>query len=162
MNAWTRLVIASLLLVVTCQGQSFTKETPIAESSVPKTVLQTFKSAYPTAKIRGCRRVEIDGTTFYKIETREGASHRYFSYSPSGELKKTEDVIAADDLPAGAQQSIHEKYADAPITFAAKITQGDQIAYRVNVKSHDKMFKLELDAEGKITAAREVKLTLVY
>ena len=162
MKTWNRLVMVSLLLVAPCYGQSFYKETVIGEPSVPEIVLKEFRSANPTARTRSYLKVEIDGTPFYKIEARDGAAHRYFSYTPSGELKKIEDVIAASELPADAQHAIQEKYPQATISYAEKIIQGDQISYRANAKKDDKLFAVDLDAEGKITSAREVRVTNVF
>ena len=48
------------------------------------------------------------------------------------------------------------------ITFAEKVTQGDQVSYHANAKKDDKLFRLEFDADGKTTLAHEVKVTMVF
>jgi hypothetical protein len=162
MKNWNRLMITSLLMAVTCHGQSIFRETVITKAAVPQIVLQAFEAAYPTARPRGYAQVESDGTVYYKIEVRDGAGHRYFSYDQRGGLAKTEEVIAATELPANAQQAVQEKYPSSEITYAEKIVQGDKIGYRANAKKSDKLFTVEFDSEGKVTSAREVKVTMVF
>jgi len=162
MKTWNRLMIASLLLVAPCFGQSIYKETVISEPSVPNLVLQAFRAAHPIEQARTYLKVETDGALFYKIEVRERAGQHYFSYSPSGELRKTEEVITADELPAILRQSIQEKYPNSVISWAEKTIQDDHVSYRANAKKDDKLFTVESDAEGKLTSAHEVKVNMVF
>lgn len=155
------LIAAVLLMAGFSFAQTFTKETPISKYQVPDVVLKAFKSAYPKASARGYTKVEVNGMPFYRIESVDGPTHRKISYSPDGSVAKTEERIAAADLPVDAQQAIQEKYPKAEVTTAERVTQGDQVGYKVSVRKGGKLFDLEFDAKGKLTAAREVKFNIV-
>ena len=156
------LIGASLLLMVSCYAQSVYHERVADRYDVPDVVLKAFEAAYPKGWARGYSMVDQDGAVSYKIEFKEGRSHRFASYNKEGKLVKVEDLIVETDLPANARQSIQEKYPNATITFAEKVTQGDQVSYRANAKKDDKLFRLEFDADGKTTLAHEVKVTMVF
>jgi hypothetical protein len=156
-----RLIAAVLLMAGGSFAQTFTKGTPISKHEVPDVVLKAFKSAYPKASARGYTKVEVDGMTFYKIESVDGATHRKISFSPDGGVTKTEERIVVADLPLEAQQAIQEKYPKAELTTAERVTQGDQVGYKVSVRKGGKLFDLEFDAKGTLAAAREVKINIV-
>ena len=156
------LMGASLLLAVSCYAQSVYRERMVDRYDVPDVVLKAFEAAYPKGWARGYATADQDGTVSYKIEFKEGPSHRYASYDKEGVLVKVEDLIVETDLPANARQSIQEKYPNATISFAEKITQGDRISYRANANKDDKLFTLQFDADGKLTSAHEVKVTNVF
>lgn len=156
-----RLIAAVLLMAGAGFAQTFTKETKISDYDVPDVVLKAFKSAYPKARARGYAKVEVDGMPFYKIESVDGATHRDISYSPDGSVTKTEERIVAADLPVDAQQAIQEKYPKAEVTTAERVIQGDQVGYKASVRKGEKLFHLEFDAKGKLTAAHEVKINIL-
>jgi Putative beta-lactamase-inhibitor-like, PepSY-like len=156
-----RLIAAVLLMAGASFAQTFTKETRISEYEVPDVVLKAFESAYPKARVRSCTKVESNGTLFYKIESVDGATHREISYSPDGRVTKTEVRIVVADLPVDAQQAIQEKYPKAEVTIAERVTQDDQVGYEVSVRKDEKLFHLKFDANGKLTAAYEVKVNIV-
>lgn len=160
--ASVRLIAAVLLMAGAGFAQTFTKETPIGKSQVPDVVLRAFNSTYPQARARGYTRVEVNGTPFYKIESVDGPTHRNISYNADGGVAKAEERIVAADLPADAQQAIQEKYPKARVTSAERVTQGDQVGYEVSVRKDGKFFDLEFDAKGKLTAAHEVKINIVF
>lgn len=161
MKAAVCSIATVLLMAVAVSAQTFIKETPIPKFDVPDVVLNAFKSAYPHSEARGYTKVEVDGTPFYKIESVEKGTHRDISYGSDGSVAKIEERILAADLPAAAQQAIREKYPDAKISFAEKVSQRDQLGYNANVKQRDKLFHLEFDANGKLTSAREGKINIV-
>ena len=157
-----RLIATGLLLTISTFAQpKFTRYTPIAKSQVPNEVIKAFKTAYPRASLRVYAKVEVDGTPFYKLETVDGDTHRKISYTPDGTVAKLEERITANELPTGALQATEDKYPKAKITSAQRVTEGEQISYEVGVKKGGTAFKLEFDAGGKLTSAREVKIKLV-
>ena len=82
-------------------------------------------------------------------------------YYPDGKVSKIEESIVATDLPAAAQKVISDEYEKAKITSAEKVTEAGQVNYQVSVKKGGKSFDLQFDAEGNLTAAREVKMNVV-
>ena len=143
------------------QTPKFTRETPISKSEVPDVVLKAFESAYPKAKARGYAKVEVDCRPFYKIESVDGITHRNISYNTDGGVTKTEERIAVADLPAEAKQVIQEQYPKAEVTSSEKVTQGDQVEYKVSVRKDGKLFDLQFDVNGKLMSAHEVKVNIV-
>ena len=77
-------------------------------------------------------------------------------------ILRVEDLIDETDLPANARQSIQEKFPNATVTFAEKITQGDRISYRATANKDDKLFTVQIDADRKLTSTHEVKVTNVF
>jgi len=82
-------------------------------------------------------------------------------YYPDGKVSKIEERIVATDLPTAAQKVISDEYEKAKITSAEKVTAAGQVTYQVSVKQGGKMFDLQFDAQGELTAAREVKMNIV-
>lgn len=155
------LMGVSLLLMASCYAQSVYRETRVDQYDVPEIVLKAFTIAYPNARASGYFKVDADGALAYKIEAKEGSSHRFASYDEQGQLVKIEDLIAATSLPANAQQTIQKEYAEAEVTYAAKFLERDRVSYRANVKKEEKQFTLQFDAEGRLTSAREFKVNMV-
>lgn len=158
----TRTIVAVLVMTAATIAQTFTRETPIYQGDVPVAVREAFKSAYPHASARRYTKVEVNGAPFYRIESVDAATHRKILYEPDGTVSKIEERIAVAGLPAGAQQVIREKYPKAKISSVEQVTAAGQVAYEVSVKQGGKLFDLEFDAEGKLTAAREVKINISF
>ena len=154
-------IAAVLLMAVATFAQTFTRHTPIYESDVPVAVRKAFKSAYPKAKARSYTKVEVDGAVFYRIESVDASIHRKILYDAKGTVSKIAEEIVAAALPENAQQVIPEKYPKAKISSAERVTEAGQVTYEVSVKQNGKNFDLVFDAEGKLTAAREVKMNIV-
>jgi hypothetical protein len=162
MKSLTGLIGVSLLLAASCYAQSGYRETRIEEPDVPNAVLKAFKMAYPKARARGYFKVDAAGALSYKIETKEGDSHRFASYDEQGQLVQIEDIIVVTNLPANAQLTIQKEYAEAEVTYAAKFLERDRVSYRANVKKDEKQFTLQFDSEGRLTSAHEFKVNMVF
>src|SRR5438128_6987310 len=103
------IAIASLFLSLPAAAQ----EKKLTAKDVPAAVIAAFKSAYPNATIRGYAREKENGKVFYEIESKENNMTRDVLYNPDGTVAEIEESVAANDLPAAAQQAIHEKYPKA-------------------------------------------------
>ena len=157
----TGAIAVVLLMSAATFAQTFTRYTPIHnQSNVPVAVRQAFKSAYPQASARGYEKVEVNGFPFYRIESVDASTHRKILYYPDGKVSKIEESIVATDLPTAAQKVISDEYEKAQITSAEKVTAAGQVNYQVSVKKGGKSFDLQFDAEGNLTAAREVKMNI--
>jgi hypothetical protein len=106
--------------------------------------------------------VDQAGALSYKIEVKEGDSHRFTSYDEQGQLVQIEDVIAVTSLPANAQLTIQKEYGEAEVTYAGKFLGRDRVLYRANVKKEEKQFTLQFDSEGRLTSAHELKVNMVF
>ena len=155
------LMSVTLLMTLAVSAQTVTLERPVGKTDVPSPVLKAFKSAYPQASARSYMKVEVNGVPFYRIASLEKDLHRNVTYNPDGSVAKLEERIAANELPAVAQQAIQEKYPKAKVARAEKVTQGDRIEYKADVRKGGKSFDLFFDADGKLISAREVKVNIV-
>src|SRR5438552_10946152 len=86
------------------------QEKKITAKQVPAAVISAFKNSYPNATIRGYAQEKEHGKTFYEIESNEGTTRRDILYNADGTVAETEESIPPTDLPANAQQAIHQKY----------------------------------------------------
>jgi hypothetical protein len=154
-------IAAVLLMTAATFAQSFTRETPVYESDVPVAVREAFKSAYPQASADQYTKVEVNGVPFYRIESVEASTHRNILYDENGTVSRIAERIVVADLPASAQQVIPEKYPKHKISSAERVTEAGQVTYEVKLKQDEKMFDLQFDAGGKLTAAREMKIEIV-
>jgi hypothetical protein len=157
----TGAIAALLLMTAATFAQTFTRETPIYQSDVPVAVREAFKSAYPQASADSYTRVEVNGEPFYRVESVEASTHLNILYDQNGTVSRIAERIVVADLPASAQQVIPEKYPKSKISSAERVTEAGQITYEVKLKQDAKMFNLQFDAEGKLTAARELKIDIV-
>lgn len=161
------LVLGLATILLCClsafsQQKNVYRETVITWSEVPQVVLETFRSAYPHARVRGQFRVEMDGVRGYKIESVEGSAHRYVTYDEAGNQSKTEDILKSADLPVEIQQQILEKYPGGTISFAERVSEKNETSYEVNVKHDEKLTRLKFDRNGALTSSHDVKVTNVF
>jgi hypothetical protein len=157
----TGAIAAVLLMAAATFAQTFTTGTPVRQSSVPVAVREAFKSAYPQASALGYTRVEINGVRFYGVDFVDASTHRKIMYYPDGKVSRIAERIVPTDLPTGAQQVISEKYEKAKVSSAEKVVEAGQVTYEVGVRRDGRMFDLQFDAEGNLTAAREIKIKIV-
>ena len=126
------------------------QEKKITARQVPAAVITAFKTSYPNAAIRGYAQEKENGKVFYEIESREGTTQRDILYNADGTVAEIEESIAAADLPAAAQEAIHEKYPKAVIVLAEKTTAGDRVGYEVVARQGKRRITMEFDADGKV------------
>lgn len=138
------IAVAVSLLSLTALAQ----EKKITAKDVPVAVTTAFKNSYPRATIRGYAQEKEHGKVFYEIESREGTTRRDILYNADGTVAEIEESIAVTDLPANAQQAIHQKYPRGVILLAEKTTAGDKIGYEVSIRNGKKRAAMEFDAGG--------------
>jgi uncharacterized membrane protein YkoI len=126
------------------------QERQITRKGVPIAVLNAFKSAYPTATIKGYAREKEHGKTVYEIESMDGATGRDVLYNPDGSVAEIEETIAPSDLPTAIQEAIRTRYPNAVVRQAEKTVQDDKVGYEVIIKNGRKRFALEFDADGTL------------
>jgi hypothetical protein len=147
--------IALVVIAISAAGVSAAaQESKIAAKDVPGAVIAAFKSAYPTATIRGYAREKENGKTFYEIESKDGDTGRDVLYDADGRVAEIEETVAASELPAAAQEVIRSKYPGAVVTKAERTTektaQGDKVGYEVIAKQGKKRITLEFDSDGRL------------
>src|SRR5258708_12419879 len=105
------IAVAVSLLSLSAAAQ----EKKITAKQVPAAVITAFRASYPNATIRGYAQEKENGKVFYEIESREGTTQRDILYNADGTVAEIEESIAATDLPAAAQEAIHNNYP-TPLT----------------------------------------------
>jgi hypothetical protein len=130
------------------------QEKRITAKQVPAAVISAFKNSYPNATIRGYAQEKEKGKVFYEIESREGTTKRDVLYNPDGTVAEIEESIAMTDLPAAAQEAMHQRYPRAIISIAEKTTAGDKITYEVAARQGRKRISIEFDAAGKVLSSK--------
>jgi hypothetical protein len=152
-NTYSRIALV-VISVVAITFSAAAQERKVSEKDVPAGVIAAFKSAYPTAMIKGYAREKEKGQIFYEIESKEGDIGRDVLYKPDGSLAEIEETVGVSDLPTAAQKVIHSKYPGATVTKAEKTTeksaQGDKVGYEVTVRQGKKRFSLEFDGGGNL------------
>jgi len=152
-----RIVVGFALIAMAVSLLSISavaQEKKITAKQVPAAVISAFKTAYPNATIRGYAQEKENGKTFYEIESREGTTARDILYHPDGTVAEIEESIAATDLPANAQEAIHQKYPKAVISLAEKTTVGDKVGYEVSARQGKQRISMEFDASGKVLSSK--------
>jgi len=146
------VLIAAVVSLVSLTALA--QEKKITAKQVPAAVISAFKNSYPNATIRGYAQEKEHGKTFYEIESNEGTTRRDILYNPDGTVAETEESIPPTDLPANAQQAIHQKYPKAVISLAEKTTAGDKITYEVAARQGKRRISMEFDANGKVLSSK--------
>ena len=125
-----------LSLGFTACGQKVKKE------DVPSSVITKFTLAYP--KVENVKWSKEHGK--YEAEFKLKDVETSVLYDSLGTLIETESEIAVKDLPAAVNDYVKQKYNDAKIKEASKMTDArGVVTYEAEVKGTDLIF----DAQGK-------------
>lgn len=140
------------MAVVLCSIQTalYAGEEEIDVKDLPSAVLAAFQKAYPNAEIKGASKEDEDGRIVYEIESVDGKQKRDILYSEEGKVLEVEEQIAFKMLPDAIKKTIKDKYPEAEIEKAEKITKNGTINYEVLVETDDETLEIVLDPQGKI------------
>ena len=142
MKLRTLMVLAVMLFATS----AFAQETKVKEKDIPKAVLESFRSAYPNAVVKGYAKEKENGTLFYEIESQDGATRRDLLYKPDGTVAEIEETVAASELPSAAQDVIKAK--KATVIRAERVTKDGKITYDVSARQGKKRISFVFDADG--------------
>ncbi len=139
-------VVFSIVALLVFTGGAFAQDIP--QSQVPNEVVNSFKKAFP-----GATDVEweMDGDR-YKVEFEIGLlrlDHDAW-YDATGQLLKHQEEISTGDLPKKGAAAIKREFKGYRIEDVEKITEGNQVAYTLEVKSRTEEWKLAVDSAGNI------------
>ena len=104
--------------------QSASKPAPpkAVKLAMPPAVEAAFKTAYPTATIKGVSKEKEDGQVRYEVESVEQGLGRDVTYLADGTLVELEEEMSAADFPAAVAAAIKTRYPAAKITKREKVT----------------------------------------
>ena len=125
------------------------QEQKLKPSEVPAAVTAAASKQYPKAKISHWSKELEDGKTTYEASVVEGSSKRDVVLAEDGTLVAVEETIAVSALPGPVTSAVQEKYPQAIIAKAEKITKDGDVQYEVALREASKKEVL-LTADGKV------------
>lgn len=140
-----------LLFLIGVSSTSISREMKISRKQVPASVLNSFKSTYPKAKIKGTNIETKEGVAYYEIESKEGKTKRDVLYSKDGKVMEIEEMISADQLPQQVMEALTKNYSNAKVKSIEKNIQGVVTTYEVILQNGKKKTEIVFSADGKIT-----------
>jgi hypothetical protein len=105
----------------------------IAKNDVPRSILKTFKNAYPDAVVRQYQQSIKDGEQVYEISFAHANKDMEVRYAPNGQLLRTEELISIDSLPGNVRMAVARIFDDAPIRKAARVVKDNRLYYDVKL-----------------------------
>lgn len=155
------VLIFSLILTpaITLNSAAEEEESQSVEKiDLPEAVTKAFEKDYPEMVMTGIEIEEIDGVTYYEIESGEGETD--VIYLADGTLYSTEQEIAVEDLPLEVADALTAAYPDGEVEEADMITRGDVTEYEVIVviegEEEDIAHEVVLAADGKIVSQEQI------
>jgi hypothetical protein len=133
------------------------QEKKISRKDVPAAVLAAFAKSYPHAKIKGTSTEVEKGTTYYEIESLDGAQARDILYLADGTAAEIEEVVAPGALPAPVKTAVGNEFAKAKIEKAEKVTKGTDVSYEVHVRLGSKKGSIVLSPSGTLLEMSPLK-----
>lgn len=139
-------VILIVAVVCTCfANTSFGQDIP--QSNVPSVIVNSFQKAYPNAAD-----VEWEmKKDLYKVDFEIGAGidHSLW-YDNTGKLIKHKEAITKGSLPQAVLDKIKTDFPGHRIEDVSKITKGDKVTYKMELKSAKEEWKATFDATGTL------------
>lgn len=120
----------------------------IPQSQVPTGVVSNFQKAFPDAMDVEW---EMDGN-LYKVEFEIGMrklDHDAW-YDDAGQLLKHQEEISKNSLPKQVTAGVKQEFKGYRIEDVERITEGDKVTYKLEVKSRTEEWKLTLDSNGTV------------
>ncbi len=120
----------------------------IPQSQVPSVIINSFQQAFP--KVFDVE-WELKGET-YKVDFETGllgTDHEAW-YDKTGKLVRHKEDISKSDLPQKIQAKISNNFSGYRTNDIEKITEGDKIMYKLELKSWTEEWKVAFGNEGNI------------
>ncbi len=118
----------------------------VQQSTVPSVVLNTFKQHFP--KATGVEWEFKNGV--YEAEFEIGRLDHEVWINKSGSIVKHKEEIASKTLPTAVRESIRRSFSGYRISDAEKLTQGDKVFYKTELKSLTKEQDVVFSADGSL------------
>lgn len=120
----------------------------IPQSQVPSVIVNNFQQTFPKAFDVEW---ELKGET-YKVEFETGllgTDHEVW-YDKTGKLVRHKEDISKSDLPQKVLAKISSDFSGYRTDDIEKITEGDKIIYKLELKSWSEEWKVAFDSEGNV------------
>lgn len=144
-----RLVIVSWLLV---GGGALAGEKKIAESEVPKVVLDSVAKKHPSAKQVGFEREVERGKTIYEVRIVEDGHGIDVDVTPDGAIVEEEEEIAAPPPAVKAALAAQTAWAAWTVERVERVTSAGatEPRYELELVRGKRKAELVFSADGKL------------
>ncbi len=141
-------IIVFLLCVLSISAYS--QEIKIAPKAIPAIVRQSFRAAYPNAKIKGATKETTKGETVYEVLCKDSLANRTISLTSDGKIIETEEDITVDRLPEAVTNAISKQYTKGKIMKIELSVKDSKIVYEVLLKMKRKNTEVAFSPDGTI------------
>jgi len=141
-------MLAALILGVSINASAEGKK-KFTKKDLPAAVTSAFEKAYPKAAIKGVSKEMENNTTYYEIESIEGATKRDLLYTADGTIAEIEESIEDKDIPETVAKTLKSDYGKYTIEKSEKIMKGSDTRYEFVVKKGKNRSEIVLDGSGK-------------
>lgn len=161
MRAFEKTLVISLALLLAMSFSLWAEEEEaeaVEKIDVPEAVMEAFANDYPEMAITGIETEDIDGVTYYEIESGDGETD--VIYLADGTLYSVEREMEVEDLPQEITDALNDVYPNGEIEEAEIITRGTEISYEVVVvieeEDEDISYDVTVSSDGKVTSEEQI------
>jgi hypothetical protein len=150
----------ALALLLGAVGASRAEDRKIAQSDVPRPVMERVKQKYPGAKLVAFELEVEDGEQSYEVTVRDGPRQIEVSCSPAGRVLAEEEQIALADIPAKVRHALsaNAKYASWMLHKAERIIleeKAESPRFELQLSHGTARAELVFTQEGTLTKTEE-------
>lgn len=139
-------IILSLLVSILFAGFGYAQK--LEAKDVPSKISEKFTSENPKATDVEWNK---DGELFkVEFEIGDGDKDHHIWYNASGNKVKHKEEIAKADLPQRIQVKLDGEYTNFKVDDIYKITEGNKISYKVELKEGKNEKKIVFDADANV------------
>ena len=115
--------------VLALSGVAFAEEKQIAETEVPRPVIEKVKKKYPTAKMTGFEVETENGKSAYEVKLADGAKQLEVVCSADGKILAEEEKIAMDAVPQKVRDALkrNPKYGAWSVQHAERVILDEKV-----------------------------------
>lgn len=140
------IFLTTALTVFSLTNKAMAQE--MSQSNVPSVIVNNFQKQFPKAfdvewELKG---------NLYQVEYEIGilgADHEAW-YNQTGKLIKHKEEISKKDFPKKVVKSIDKSFSQYRISDVKKITESNNVAYTLELKSFSEEWKVTFDKDGTI------------
>lgn len=137
-----------LFLLLTLLGAvTISAAQDLHKRQVPSVVLNQFEKQFPKAK-----EVEWEKSgELYKVEFETNWSNDHdVWYNAEGKMVKHKEELSSRNLPKSIQEYLSKEYKYYKIDDVERITENDEVIYKVEVERRDREIKLLFHEDGSL------------
>lgn len=162
MRALEKTLVISLAILLAMSFSLWAAEEEESEAvekiDLPEAVMEAFANDYPEMVMTGVETEEIDGVTYYEIESGDGETD--VIYLADGTLYSVEQEMEVEDLPQEVADALAATYPDGDIEEAEVITRGTEKSYEVVVvienEDEDISYDVTVSSDGKVISEQQI------